>query len=94
MSFFKNLADFARKSNEKFISDYNNSVEKMGKMFDAEDNAKVCANCAWYENVYSYEYSYEYASHRCGKHDFCFKRDAEESKQIQYHRTCDDFLRR
>lgn len=101
MSFFKKLADFARKSNEKFFSDYNDSLEKEIKKFDAEDNAKVCANCAYYDIVHSYEYSfyeqtnfYEQASHCCRKHDFCFSRDDVETKRIQYHRTCDDFLRR
>ena len=94
MSFFKKLADFARKSNEKSTETYNNLYNTKIRKIDAENNAKVCANCAWYDSVYSYEYSYEHASHRCRKHDFCFSRDAEETKRIQYHRTCDDFLRR
>lgn len=98
MSFFKKLADFARKSNENFSEDCRRQDEMRGRSLDAEENyktnANVCANCTYYRSVGSYSDDFEYGNHRCDKHLFIFDRDSEEYKEIQYHKTCNDFLRR
>ena len=86
MGLFRKLADFARRSNDKWCSnmaDYHNQkryqeeAEQLSKSY-----TKCCANCIYYSDYYN----------ECLKHKFKYSLDDLHYNEIHYKRVCNDFF--
>lgn len=92
MSLFKKIANYCRRSNDKYFSEMDERDHREAVRWENEqrykDSLEACANCVYFE-----EYSCG-NMYWCCHHDFCYSLEDVERNQIQYKRVCSDFCRK
>ena len=92
MSLFKKIANYCRRSNDKYFREMDESNRREAIHRENEqrykDSLEACANCIYF-NEYSCGNLYW-----CSKHDFRYALEDVERYEIQYKKVCQDFFRK
>ena len=93
MSFFRKLADTARRSNARAMDRHSQYQEqryaKQSAEWNRKESAKCCANCTFFCS-----YTYDGKYNHCTLHECCI--DVEKTnagyRDVGYTKVCNDFI--
>ncbi len=88
MSFFRKLADHARRSNQEWINSGSSGGTSYSTGSSSCGKSKCCANCLYFEEYLAPGANLRY---RCRQHGFNYNPSDVYSNKIHYKKTCQYF---